>query len=265
MVISFTNQKGGTGKTTSALTTAQYLSKKGFLVLYIDLDPVASGTNSLMHFDDENENGLFQDETVYRWLIDCQELEIRKLEDSGISIVPSNHHTSQAELELALQSDSIENFRGHRLKKMLDQVKERYHYVIIDCPGNMGLLTLNGICASDAIITVTSVGKFERNATKNYIKTLNTILSEYNPDSRIAGILLTMTDPFPITEKTRKKMQMVPEINNLLFKTEIPKNNAIRNAIDEDMPIWTYDPFSPSAKAYIKFWDELKLRLNLGN
>jgi chromosome partitioning protein len=178
-------------------------------------------------------------------------------------LAPSAGSLYKAELELALMRDSIESSKFHRLKKMLDTVKDQYHYVLIDCHGGLGLLTLNALCASDEIIAVTSVGKFERNATRQFLKDIKSVMAEYSPATNILGVLLTMTDPYQITEKTRKKMQSIPEVSEKMFRTEIPKNNAIRNATDEDKSIWTYDPFSSSAKAYIKLWEEIKSRLGI--
>lgn len=263
MVISFANQKGGVGKTTTALTLASYVANRGESVLVVDLDPQASATNALLKYGEGNENNLLLDEIVYKWLIDASELEIRKTDDNKIDLIPASGLLSKAEIDLALMSDSIENSRLHRLRAMLNSVKDKYHWVFIDLPGNMGLLTLNGLCASNEVIIVTAPGKYERESTRYFMKMIEQQVAEYNPSLNVLGVLLNKTDAYPITENTIKKMQDDPYVNSKMFVTHIPKNNAMQNAANEDKPIWLFNPYSPGARAYVKLWNEIRERLNI--
>lgn len=266
MVISFANQKGGTGKTTTLLTLATYQSKQDKKILVIDLDPQASSTNYLLKFDENQENNLNLDQIVYRILVDNLGVEPMHIEGTNIDLIPSSSLLSRAELELAMSPDSIDNSRVRRLKTVLDQIKGNYDYVFIDCPGSLGLLTMNGLCASDSVVVVTSIGRFELNALKNFLKELDTTVRSYNPSLEILGILPTMVDPYPITDQIIKKMMDDPKIAEKLFKIGtvrgIPKNNAIRNATNEALSIWDYSPLSPSGQAYMKLWEEMESRMN---
>lgn len=266
MVISFANQKGGTGKTTTLLTLATYQSKQDKKILVIDLDPQASSTNYLLKFDENQENNLNLDQIVYRILVDNLGVEPMHIEGTNIDLIPSSSLLSRAELELAMSPDSIDNSRVRRLKTVLDQIKGNYDYVFIDCPGSLGLLTMNGLCASDSVVVVTSIGRFELNALKNFLKELDTTVRSYNPSLEILGILPTMVDPYPITDQIIKKMMDDPKISEKLFKIGtvrgIPKNNAIRNATNEALSIWDYSPLSPSGQAYMKLWEEMESRMN---
>lgn len=262
MVIAFANQKGGTGKTTSLLTFADYLSSLGKKILIIDMDPQASATGFLLKHDENNENNLTFDDIPYRMLIDGLGVEPRQIEGTNIFLIPSSGLLARAELELALMHDSIDNSRVHRLRAILNQKKEEYDYVFIDCPGSLGLLTMNGLAASEQVLIVSSVGKFERNSTRYFLKELErTMIGQYNPTLKVLGILMTMTDPHKITDNTLKALRQDETIGSLMFRTGIPKNNAIRNATNESISIWKEDPYSPSARSYKEAWLEIVERL----
>lgn len=260
MVISFAHQKGGTGKTTSLLSLADYLSSMGKSVLVIDLDPQASSTSFLLHFDENTENTLTSDQIAHKILTDGVDLEPTKLGESNIFLIPSSGLLSQTELNLAL--DNSENSRVHRLKNWLDTRKNDYDFVFIDCAGSLGILTMNGLVASDQVLVVSSIGKFERLSTKYFMKAINETVKAFNPSIQVLGILLTMTDPYNITDKTIASLKQDSEIESKLFTSNIPKNNAIRNATNDSISIWKYDPYSPSAKAYIRVWEEIEQRLS---
>ena len=263
MVIAFANQKGGTGKTTSLLTLADYLSSLGKRILIIDMDPQASATGFLLKHDENNENNLGFDEIPYRILIEGLGVEPRQIDESNIYLIPSSGLLARAELELALIPDSIDNSRVNRLRAIVDQKKEEYDYVFIDCPGSLGLLTMNGLSAADKVLIVSSVGRFERNSTKYFIREINnTVIGQYNPRLSILGIAITMTDPFKITDETLAALRKDDGIGSLLFRTGIPKNNAIRNATNESVSIFKYQPYSSSAKAYRDLWQEILERLH---
>jgi len=257
-VIAFANQKGGTGKTTSVLTIASLLSKQQRTVLVIDMDPQASATSMLLALE---ENTLLDDQTATTALLDGAELPILRVEKHNLDLVPASAMLSRAELELALVPDSIENSRVHRLKKALESIREDYDYVLIDCPGNLGLLTLNGLAACDHILTVSSIGKFERNASRFFVKYVDGLLSEYAPMVKHLGLLLTMTDAYPITDTMLSKLKEIPEVADKVLLNTIPKNNAIRNATEQNESVLFYDIYSPSSKAYMRVLEELEERL----
>jgi len=259
MIIAFGNQKGGTGKTTTVITLASLLAKQNKTVLVVDLDPQASATSLALGLE---ENPLLDNETSTLALLEGSELPIVGIEKLGFDLAPASSMLARAELELALQPDSLENSRIHRLKKALESIKEDYDYIFIDCAGNLGLLTLNGIAACDFLLTVASVGKFERTATRFFIKYVDDmIIANYAPGVKHLGILLTMTDAYPITDIMRAKMKEVPELSDKVLYNTVPKNNAIRNATEINKSGLDYDIYSSSSKAYIRVWEELAEKL----
>lgn len=258
-VIAFANQKGGTGKTTTVLTFASLLAKQNKTVLVVDLDPQASITSLCLEFE---ENPLLDDQTSTLALLEGSELPIVGVGKHGFDLAPASSMLARAELELALQPDTLEDSRIHRLKKVLETVKEDYDYVLVDCSGNLGLLTLNGIAASDYLLTVSSVGKFERSATSFFIKYVDSVvIAKYAPQVKHLGILLTMTDAYPITDTMRSKMKEIPALADKVLFNTIPKNNAIRNATESNKSGLDYDIYSSSSKAYMKAWEELEAKM----
>ena len=259
MIISIANLKGGTAKTTTVITFATLLAKMDKSVLLVDMDAQASLTNFILGIED---NALLEDQTITNSLLNGGELPLLHVDRHNVDIIPSGPVLGKAELELATMQDSIENSRVLKLRNLLAEVRDDYDYILIDCPGNLGLLSMNGIAASDYVLTVSSVGKFERSATRFFINYINNvIIKDYAPTLQHLGILLTMTDAYPITDKMKSRLKEIPELADKVLFNTIPKNNPIRNATEENTTGIAYDVYSTSSQAYMKSLDEILERI----
>lgn len=251
-VISVANQKGGVGKTTTTVNLATLLAKKGKKVLLIDTDPQGNATSGL-GVTKELENSVYDilvgettfDETV-------QETAVKNLK-----VCPSNISLAGAEVELVSMMS-----REQRLKSKLDEVKEQYDYILIDCPPSLGLITLNAFTASDSVLIPVQCEYFALEGLGQLLNTVNLVKKHLNKNLEIEGALLTMYDA-----RTNLSNQVVKEVKKYfedkVYKTVIPRNVRLSEAPSYGMPISIYDPKSKGAKAYEKFTKEL-LKINSG-
>ena len=245
-VISVANQKGGVGKTTTTVNLATLLAKKGKKVLLIDTDPQGNATSGL-GVTKELELSVYDilvgettfDETV-------QETAIKNLK-----VCPSNISLAGAEVELVSMMS-----REQRLKTKLDDVKEQYDYILIDCPPSLGLITLNAFTASDSVLIPVQCEYFALEGLGQLLNTVNLVKKHLNKNLEIEGALLTMYDA-----RTNLSNQVVKEVKKYfedkVYKTVIPRNVRLSEAPSYGMPISIYDPKSKGAKAYEKFAREL--------
>ena len=245
-VISIANQKGGVGKTTTTVNLSTILAKKGKKVLLIDTDPQGNATSGL-GITKELELSVYDilvgdtafDETI-------QETAIKNLE-----VCPSNISLAGAEVELVSMMS-----REQRLKTKLDVIKDRYDYILIDCPPSLGLITLNAFTASDSVLIPVQCEYFALEGLGQLLNTVNLVKKHLNKNLEIEGALLTMYDA-----RTNLSNQVVKEVKkyfeNKVYKTVIPRNVRLSEAPSYGMPISIYDPRSKGAKAYEKFAKEL--------
>ena len=245
-VISVANQKGGVGKTTTTVNLATLLAKKGKKVLLIDTDPQGNATSGL-GVTKELELSVYDilvgettfDETV-------QETAIKNLK-----VCPSNISLAGAEVELVSMMS-----REQRLKVKLDEVKDRYDFILIDCPPSLGLITLNAFTASDSVLIPVQCEYFALEGLGQLLNTVNLVKKHLNKNLEIEGALLTMYDA-----RTNLSNQVVKEVKKYfedkVYKTVIPRNVRLSEAPSYGMPISIYDPKSKGAKAYEKFTKEL--------
>ena len=245
-VISVANQKGGVGKTTTTVNLSTMLAKKGKRVLLIDTDPQGNATSGL---------GITKELelSVYDVLVGDTEM-IETLQESNIknlTVCPSNISLAGAEVELVSMMS-----REQRLKTKLDEIKDNYDYIFIDCPPSLGLITLNAFTASDSVLIPVQCEYFALEGLGQLLNTVNLVKKHLNKNLEIEGALLTMYDA-----RTNLSNQVVKEVKkyfeNKVYKTVIPRNVRLSEAPSYGMPISLYDPKSKGAKAYEKFTKEI--------
>lgn len=245
-VISIANQKGGVGKTTTSINLSTVLAKKNKKVLLIDTDPQGNATSGVGE-EKEKEN------SVYEVLIEETSIEeaIIKTKIKNLYLCPSNINLAGAEVELVSMMS-----RERRLKEKLDQIKEKFDYIIIDCPPSLGLITLNAFTASDSVLIPVQCEYYALEGLGQLINTINLVKQHLNPELEIEGALLTMFD-----SRTNLSKQVVDEVKNYfkdkVYKTVIPRNVKLSEAPSYGMPITIYDARSKGAKCYEKLGKEL--------
>ena len=249
-VIAIANQKGGVGKTTTAINLSTVLAKKGKKVLMIDVDPQGNATSG---FGIEKEIDI----SIYDVMINDVPMEeaIRKTNTKNLFVCPSTINLAGAEVELVSMIS-----REQRLKEKIDEIKEKYDYMIIDCPPSLGLITLNAFTASDSVLIPLQCEYYALEGLGQLMNTINLVKKHLNKSLEIEGALLTMYDA-----RTNLSNQVVKEVKNYfgekVYKTIIPRNVKLSEAPSFGMPITEYDPKSKGAKCYEKFAKEL-LKMN---
>lgn len=245
-IVSIANQKGGVGKTTTSINLSTILAKKGKKVLMIDADPQGNASSGV---------GIDRDEielSVYDVLINDAQIEevVKKTNIKNLDLCPSNINLAGAEVELV----SIES-RENRLKEKLDNVKDKYDYIIIDCPPSLGLITLNAFTASNSVLIPVQCEYYALEGLGQLLNTISLVKKHLNKEIEIEGALLTMYDA-----RTNLSNQVVKEVKNYfndkVYKNVIPRNVKLSEAPSYGMPISIYDPRSKGAKSYEKFVKE---------
>lgn len=249
-IISIANQKGGVGKTTTSVSLSAILAKKGKKILMIDMDPQGNGTSGL----GIDKNVKF---SVYDVIIDEVEIEntIQKTEIDNLDVCPSNINLAGAEVELVDMEE-----REKRLKDKLDKIKDKYDYIIIDCPPSLGLVTLNAFTASDSVLIPVQCEYYALEGLGQLINTINLVKKHLNKGLYIEGALLTMYDA-----RTNLSNQVVKEVKRYfedkVYKVVIPRNIKLSEAPSYGMPITLYDKRSKGAKCYERLAKEF-LKIN---
>jgi len=239
-ILAVTNQKGGVGKTTSAVNLAASLATLGQRVLLVDLDPQGNATmgcgvdkRSLRH-------------TVYHVLLELAPLaEVRQHSDSGkFDLLPANRELAGAEVELVDQPQ-----RETRLKKALSAVTAEYDYVLIDCPPALNLLTVNGLTAADAVMIPMQCEYYALEGLSDLVNTIKKIRANLNPQLEIEGLLRTMFDPRN-TLAQQVSDQLKQHFGSKVYDTVIPRNIRLAEAPSHGRPVLSYDRHSKGALAY---------------
>ena len=244
-IVSIANQKGGVGKTTTAINLSTVLAKKNKKVLLIDADPQGNATSGF---------GIGKDQqfSVYDVLIEDIEVEntLQGTKIKNLDICPSNINLAGAEVQLV----SAEA-REFRLKTKLDEIKDKYDFIIIDCPPSLGLVTLNAFTASDSVLIPVQCEYYALEGLGQLMNTINLVRQHTNKSLQIEGALLTMYD-----SRTNLSNQVAREViryfDNKVYKNIIPRNVKLSEAPSYGMPITLYDPHSKGAKSYEKFAKE---------
>ncbi len=239
-IISVVNQKGGVGKTTSAVNLVAALGQSGKRILLVDADPQGN-TTSGYGVNKKNIKASSYDLLVGTATIDQA---IVKTQFKGVDIIPSDMNLAGAEIELI----SIEN-REQQFKKTLNLVRNNYDYIFLDCPPSLGLITLNALTASDTVLVPIQCEYFALEGLSQLMATVRQVKRLYNPILELEGVLLTMYDG-----RLNLTQQVVNEIKkffaNKLYKTVIPRAVRLSEAPSYGMPIQYYDPRSKGAAAY---------------
>ena len=247
MIIAIASQKGGTGKTSTSISLASGLARKGKKVLLLDVDSQANSSKVLL----PDYVKIGKEETIYETIINCNPLLIRSTSVPNLDIVPSHILLADTDVELTSALDH----REARLKNELDKIKDTYEYVFIDCPPALSWLTVNAFTAADGIIVVVSPGYFELDSLMQINRTLQKIQRFFKPDLKLTGYLFTMSDS---TRNSGISLQILRQTyTDKVFNTIIPRNTDLRDAHMNQQDIFSYSPTSNAAQAYTRLIDEM--------
>ncbi len=244
-VVAIANQKGGVGKTTTSVNLSSILAKKGKKVLLIDTDPQGNATSGL-GIDKELES------SVYDVIVNEVPIEktLKNTHHKNLKVCPSTINLAGAEVELVSMIS-----REQRLKEKIDEIKDKFDYIIIDCPPSLGLITLNTFTAADSVLIPIQCEFYALEGLGQLMNTINLVKKHLNKELKIEGALLTMYDM-----RTNLSNQVVQEVSkyfgNNVYKTVIPRNVKLSEAPSYGMSITEYDSRSKGAKAYEKLAKE---------
>ena len=246
-VIAIANQKGGVGKTTTTINQSACLAEKGKKILVIDTDPQGNTTSGFGLEKNDIEN------TIYELLLGEISIEesIIKNAVEGVDIIPSNVNLAAVEIEL-IGVDKKEFI----LRNEVEWVKDRYDFIIIDCPPSLSLLTINSMTTADTVLVPIQCEYYALEGLSQLIHTVNLVKERLNPDLDMEGVVFTMYD-----SRTNLSMQVVENvkanIQQKVYDTLIPRNIRLAEAPSYGMPINIYDPKSAGAEAYMSLADEI--------
>lgn len=247
MIISVASQKGGVGKTSSAISLSAGLARKGKKTLLIDIDSQANSSKVLLH----DYVKILAEKTIYTTIIEKNPLPVHATHVPNLDIVPSHILLSNTDIELTVALDH----REARLKNELEKVASNYDYVIIDCPPALSWLTLNALTASNQVMVVVSPGYFELDSIVQISKTITEVKKTFNPLLELMGFLFTMSDPTINTETSLRILRQA--YTDKVLKTVIPRNTDLRDAHFNRQDVFAFNPHAKTALAYNKLIFEL--------
>lgn len=248
--IAIANQKGGVGKSTTAINLSSCLAELGQRVLTIDIDPQGNTTSGLGIEKEELEN------TIYELLIGECDLEDCIIENvyENLSLIPSNVNLAGAEIELI----GLEQ-KEYILKEQIDKVREQYDYIIIDCPPALSMLTINAMTTANTVLVPIQCEYYALEGLSQLMHTIELVQERLNPELEIEGIVFTMYDA-----RTNLSLQVVENVKNNLsqtiYKTIIPRNVRLAEAPSHGLPINKYDSKSAGAESYRLLAEEVMHR-----
>ena len=239
-IIAVANQKGGVGKTTTTINLSACLAEYGQRVLVVDVDPQGNTTSGL-GVDKENiEN------TIYELMLGEVELDdcLQKSVVENLDVIPANVDLAAAEIDLI----GIEE-REYILKKAIDKIRDRYDFILLDCPPSLSMLTVNAMTAANTVLVPIQCEYYALEGLSQLIHTINLVKKRLNPELEMEGVVFTMYDA-----RTNLSLQVVENVKENLkqtiYKTIIPRNIRLAEAPSHGLPINLYDPKSAGAESY---------------
>ena len=246
-VIAVANQKGGVGKTTTAINLSACLAEKGQKVLAIDMDPQGNMTSGLGIDKDEVEKNIY-DLMIGQAGVD-EVLQKEAIEN--LDVIPTSIDLSAAEIELIGVDD-----KEFIIRNAIAPIKDNYDYIIIDCPPSLNALTINAMTTADTVLVPIQCEYYALEGLSQLIHTINLVQDRLNPDLEIEGVVFTMYDA-----RTNLSLQVVENVKNNLdqniYKTIIPRNVRLAEAPSYGMPITRYDKRSTGAESYRRLAEEV--------
>lgn len=246
-IIAVANQKGGVGKTTTSINLAACLAEKGKKVLAVDMDPQGNLTSGLGVDKDSVEKSIYE---LIIGEVDIKEV-INKEVLENLDIIPTSIDLSAAEIELIGVDD-----KEYILRNAIDQVKDQYDFVIIDCPPSLSMLTINAMTTADSVIVPIQCEYYALEGLSQLIHTVELVKDRLNSKLEIEGVVFTMYDA-----RTNLSLQVVENVKENLqqniYKTIIPRNIRLAEAPSYGLPINKYDPKSTGAESYMRLADEV--------
>ena len=252
-IVCVANQKGGVGKTTTAISLAAAIAELGAAVLVVDLDPQGNASTGLGVRIEEGEA------STYAVLVDGDDLAaaVHATAVEGLSLLPSSLDLAGAEVELVPAFS-----REHRLARALESSREAYDLILIDCPPSLGLLTINALVAADEVLVPIQCEYYALEGLSQLLRTIDLVAENLNRGLRVGGVALTMFDG-----RTNLAQQVVQEVRrhfgDLTYETVIPRSVRLSEAPSFGQPITTFDPSSRGARAYQHLAREVAERLRL--
>ncbi|HEY6002650.1 MAG TPA: AAA family ATPase [Anaeromyxobacter sp.] len=249
-ILTIANQKGGVGKTTTAVNLAASLAAAERRTLLVDTDPQGNAGSALGVRRDDSERSL------YEVLLDGLPLReaVRKTELKFLDLAPASQHLVGAELELAGTEG-----REYRLKRAVDAIEGEYEYVLIDCPPSLGLLTLNGLVAAKGVVIPLQCEYYALEGLADVLRTIELVKASANPELRLDGIVLTMFSANNLANQVAEEVRKT--FANQVFKTVIPRNVRLSEAPSHGKPILLYDVASKGCQSYLELAREVAGRL----
>ena len=246
-IIAVANQKGGVGKTTTAINLSSCLASLGKKVLAIDMDPQGNMTSGLGI--DKNE----VEYTVYELILGQVGIEKVICKDAleNLDVLPTNINLSAAEIELIGVED-----KEFIIRKEVDKVKKNYDFIVIDCPPSLSMLTINAMTTADSVLVPIQCEYYALEGLSQLIHTIDLVKERLNPELKIEGVVFTMYDA-----RTNLSLQVVENVKDNLqqtiYKTIIPRNIRLAEAPSHGLPINLYDPKSSGAESYMLLAEEV--------